>query len=230
MLPHEVLPALLHIDPAAPRVTYYDDTDGPTQGERIELSGKVLANWVAKTGNLLVEEFDVAPGSTVALDLPPEHWRTLYWALAIWTTGGTVTDDTDGADVVVSTRPDAAPSTVLVLVTLAALARVSPDEVPAGALDEAKELATYPDSFDAPDEAAPEDDALRTAAGTWSYADAVAAAAGAPRRLVTGDLTQVLRHSLAAWAGGGSVLLSRGTAPETLAQRLQTEGASAVVE
>ena len=35
-------------------------------GERTELSATTLANWVAKTANLLQEEFDVGPGSTVA--------------------------------------------------------------------------------------------------------------------------------------------------------------------
>lgn len=226
MLPHEVLPALLRLDPAAPRVTYYDDTDGPTRGERIELSGKVLANWVAKAGNLLVEEFDVAPESTVALDLPAEHWRTLYWALAVWATGGTVTDDPASADVVVSTDPDAAEPASLVLVTPAALARSSPHEVPAGAIDEAKELLTYGDVLDPSETPEPAADALVTDRGRWAYADLVEPEPSAGRRLVQGDLTTVLRSAPAVWAGSGSVLLCRGTDAATRAARLATEGAS----
>ncbi len=46
----------------------------------------MLTNWVAKTANLLVEELDAGPGTTVALDLPP-HWKHLVWALAVWSVG-----------------------------------------------------------------------------------------------------------------------------------------------
>jgi hypothetical protein len=71
-------------DPGRPRVTWY----GP-DGERVELSGKVLDNWVAKTANLLVDELDAGPGSRVVVDLPP-HWRTVVWLLAVWSTGACV--------------------------------------------------------------------------------------------------------------------------------------------
>ena len=76
-------------DPGRPRVTVYDDTDSPTRGERIELSARVLANWVAKAANLLRDDLDAGPGSVVLLDLPP-HWRTLYWAFAAWSVGACV--------------------------------------------------------------------------------------------------------------------------------------------
>ena len=75
--------------PRPPRVTVYDDTDSPTRGERIELSARVLANWVAKAANLLRDDLDAGPGSVVLLDLPP-HWRTLYWAFAAWSVGACV--------------------------------------------------------------------------------------------------------------------------------------------
>ena len=38
-------------DPARPLLTWYDDGTG----ERVELSGATLGNWVAKTANLLVD-------------------------------------------------------------------------------------------------------------------------------------------------------------------------------
>ncbi|MEK8228049.1 hypothetical protein NKG05_21105 [Oerskovia sp. M15] len=44
----------------------------------MELSGAVLHNWINKTVNLLVEEFDAAPGTRVLLDLP-SHWRAIVW-------------------------------------------------------------------------------------------------------------------------------------------------------
>ena len=60
--PADLLAAALRRDAAAPLVTHYDDATG----ERVELSGATLANWVAKTANLLQDEFDVGPGSVVA--------------------------------------------------------------------------------------------------------------------------------------------------------------------
>ena len=87
--PAAVLRRAVTSDPGRPRVTVYDDTDSPTGGERIELSARVLANWVAKAANLLQDDLAVGPGSVVVLDLPP-HWRTLYWALAAWSVGGCV--------------------------------------------------------------------------------------------------------------------------------------------
>ena len=49
----------------------------------------MLANWVAKAGNALQDEYDLGPGSVVRLSLPP-HWRALYWAFAVWSVGGIV--------------------------------------------------------------------------------------------------------------------------------------------
>ncbi|MEO8749738.1 MAG: TIGR03089 family protein, partial [Allobranchiibius sp.] len=85
MTPADVLAGLLKSDPTSPRITCYDDATG----ERIELSGKVLANWVAKAANLLQDELDAAPGTVVSLRLPPDHWRTYYWAFAAWCVGAT---------------------------------------------------------------------------------------------------------------------------------------------
>ncbi|MEE6296756.1 TIGR03089 family protein [Georgenia wangjunii] len=67
-----------------PRLTWYGADD-----ERVELSGRVLANWVTKAANLLTEEADISPGSRVLLDMPI-HWRATVWALATWTAGGEV--------------------------------------------------------------------------------------------------------------------------------------------
>ena len=57
--PDTLLFALQRADASRPRITCYDDTDGPSRGERIELSARVLSNWVAKAANALQEEFDV---------------------------------------------------------------------------------------------------------------------------------------------------------------------------
>lgn len=71
--------------PSAPRITYYDDATG----ERIELSTVTLANWAAKTGNLLRDELGVGPDSRVAI-LLPAHWQTLGVVLGVWYIGAEV--------------------------------------------------------------------------------------------------------------------------------------------
>jgi uncharacterized protein (TIGR03089 family) len=76
----------LSSDPARPRLTFYDDATG----ERVELSTLTLANWVAKTVNLLVLECGVGPSSRIALHLP-RHWTTAVWVLAADATGAQVT-------------------------------------------------------------------------------------------------------------------------------------------
>lgn len=228
--PPQVLSALLRSDPARPRVTCYDDTPGPTRGERIELSAKVLTNWVNKAANALQEEWDLGPGSVVRLALPP-HWRALYWALAAWSVGATVTLDEGPADLVVTddaSVAEAAGSTPTVLVTLAALARSASGAVPEGALDEARELATYADQFSAWDEPGGDDVALRAGGADAAYDTVVPRedwAAGVRLHTGSGDLAEVLRTTLAAWALDGSVVLSRGPAPaEGRDARLAAEG------
>ena len=67
----EILDPLMAVNPAGPRITYYDDATG----ERIELSTATLANWAAKTANLLRDELGATPGSRVAV-LLPAHWQT----------------------------------------------------------------------------------------------------------------------------------------------------------
>ncbi|WP_313815116.1 TIGR03089 family protein [Citricoccus sp.] len=57
---------------ASPRPAVVDHSAG---GDRIELSGRVLANWAAKTANLLDVEGH-GPGSTILVDLPL-GWKSL---------------------------------------------------------------------------------------------------------------------------------------------------------
>lgn len=90
--PTQLLHALRSNNPTSPRLTWY----GP-DSERVEFSGRVLDNWVAKTANYLVDELDAEPGTVIALDLPL-HWRSLVWMLATWAVGATaVTADGTGA-------------------------------------------------------------------------------------------------------------------------------------
>jgi uncharacterized protein (TIGR03089 family) len=213
--PRSVLAGILRSDPARPRVTFYEDTSGPTLGERVELSAKVLANWVNKAGNALQDEYDLGPGSVVRLSLPP-HWRALYWALGVWSVGGAVDLTEAGpADLLICDDPEAAtiepkPDEV-VLVTLDALARAHTGPLPAGAMDEARELASYGDQLVALAEPDAASLALITDRAQSPYG-AVVPHRDWPTRSrvrVAGDLVQVLQNALAAWAVDGSVVLTR---------------------
>ena len=86
-VPAALLAAARNRDPARPLVTHYDDATG----ERVELSATTLDNWVAKTANLLQDEFDIGPGSSVAVALPV-HWQTAAVLLGIWSCGAAVVD------------------------------------------------------------------------------------------------------------------------------------------
>ncbi|UGT57442.1 TIGR03089 family protein [Nocardia asteroides] len=88
-----LLDPILERDPAGPRVTWYDDATGA----RIELSGLTLANWAAKTANLLRDEFALSPGARVAV-LLPAHWQTAAVLLGCWWAG---------TEVVLTPDPDA---------------------------------------------------------------------------------------------------------------------------
>lgn len=82
-------------DPARPLLTWYDAT-----GERTELSGATMSNWVAKTANLLTDGCGLGPGDVAAVRTPP-HWQTFAIYLAVWTAGLAVTHSP-------SSSPDAA--------------------------------------------------------------------------------------------------------------------------
>lgn len=77
-----LLDPLLRSDPVGPRITYYDDATG----ERIELSAVTLANWAAKTANLMRDELGAGPGSRVAV-LLPAHWQTAAVYFGLWWIG-----------------------------------------------------------------------------------------------------------------------------------------------
>ncbi|WP_307812360.1 TIGR03089 family protein [Phycicoccus sp. CSK15P-2] len=220
-----LLARLLASDPGRPRVTAYDDTDGPTRGERIELSARVLGNWVAKAGNLLQDELDAGPGTRVLLALPP-HWRTLYWALAAWSVGACVVLPDADADVVVTDDPVRATGRGTVLVTLAALSRSASGPVPPGALDEARDLSAHGDVLVPWDVPGPTHDALVDPDGTTTFGDLVPAAGPTERvHTATSDTETLLRLALGAWAGDGSLVLTRGTPDRrALAARLRAEG------
>ncbi|MCQ1987742.1 TIGR03089 family protein [Arthrobacter sp. zg-Y844] len=196
---------------------------GPA-GERIELSGKVLDNWVAKTSNFLVDELDAEPGRLVRLDLPI-HWKTLVWALAAWQTGCTVIlgSPAEGGpvDITVTDAADSGAEGTVVAVALGALDLAFPSELPAGVVDYAAEVRSYADTFmegARPDDGQPalevgSPTAARELNGTVSYGSLgtlFGASDGSAEVLLASapDLPLVLEAAVATWASGGSVVLT----------------------
>jgi uncharacterized protein (TIGR03089 family) len=93
-----ILDPLMASDPAGPRITYYDDATG----ERIELSTATLANWAAKTANLLRDEMGAGPGTRVAV-LLPAHWQTAAVVFGVWWIGAEVVLGPGQADIALCT-------------------------------------------------------------------------------------------------------------------------------
>lgn len=228
-LVRDLVQTLAVTEPGRPRVTWYG-----TGGERVELSGRVLANWVVKATNLLVDEADAGPGRRVAVDLPV-HWRTLVWSLATWTTGAEVTlglpPGAESADVLVTDRPDAGPGAseppgLVIAVPLPALALRYDGPLPAGVVDGAADLPRYPDALGW----LPPVDRTRTALSStggvppvshgelldWARTTAASRAwPAAPRVLLQGpDAPVLLATALAAWAANGSLVLLAGPHPD----------------
>ena len=74
--------AAVRRDPTTPLLTWYDDATG----DRTELSGATLDNWVAKTANMLVDGVGLGAGDGPAVLLPP-HWQTAAVLLGCWAAG-----------------------------------------------------------------------------------------------------------------------------------------------
>lgn len=240
----ELLDAAIARDPARPLVTYYDrDT-----GERTELSGTTFANWVAKTANLLRDDFDVHAGSTVALALPM-HWHQIVLAFATWAVGGCVSESPQDSPDVLVMSPDRlmeladAGAGELLVSSLDPMGRPlepRPDHV----LDYTSEVRVHGDAFSA----APIDPAAPAYAGgsiVLDHAHAADAALQLAEQLAIGAGTRLLvpvgapaEAGLLGWAvpplvSGGSMVLVRAGADADAAQWLtrisQQEGVSAVL-
>ncbi|OUM40897.1 TIGR03089 family protein [Arthrobacter sedimenti] len=169
--PAGILARLRSVHPSSPRLVWHG-RDG-----RIELSGRVFDNWVAKSSNLLADELDAAGGTLVAFDLPV-HWKSVALAFACWQVGAIAVlqdgvrpgsasptaptspaspEDPQGeADIVLSSREgvDVDPPRLLVCVALGSLALRWDGPLPRGAVDFAADVRSHGDVYlGAPDDA-----------------------------------------------------------------------------
>ncbi len=221
-------PTLVHTVTAAiaarpdqPLITFYDDATG----ERTELSGATLANWVAKTANLLVDGLSLAPGDVCAVRLPP-HWQTAGVLLGCWVAGLTVDlMGTSGAAVAfvadpVEPLPSADEVYALALAPFGQPFRSGP---PPGTQDFVIEMRPYGDRL--PPLATRADQPAFTDGTT--HADLLTTRVDGRRVLIDGDEHPDPRSWLVApLVAGASLVLCRHLDPTRLAHRLATERAA----
>lgn len=149
----ELLAHLLNADPAAPRLTVYNETTGA----RLDFSAQTLDNWAAKVGNMLLEELDLDPSSTIILDLPVS-WQSV--AIVLGTLAAEVNwklGSSGDADVVFTSPASyedwAESGADIVLVTEDPFGRgvvETGGTLPAGAIDFGPTVRFYGDQFFGP--------------------------------------------------------------------------------
>ncbi|MDO4898317.1 MAG: TIGR03089 family protein, partial [Rothia sp. (in: high G+C Gram-positive bacteria)] len=120
-------------------------------GERIELSGRVLDNWVSKSANFLVDECEVDAGAKVVLS-PQLHWRSVIVALAALRTGAQLRFDAEGQNtqVQVSFSPDEVAVSAAeypVILDRGPLAMRFMGQLPAGVTDYCAEVRSHADVY-----------------------------------------------------------------------------------
>ena len=219
----------MRADPVGPRITYYDDATG----ERIELSAATLANWAAKTGNLLRDELGAGPGSRIAV-LLPAHWQTAAVFFGVWWIGAEVVLD-GPADLALCTvdRLDAADAAVadsggeVAVLSLDPFGRSVPD-LPIGVTDYATAVRVHGDQVD-PERAPGPALAGRAVDEVLAAAQKSAAARGltaSDRILSTASWTTpeaLIDAMLAPLASAASLVQVASPDPSALPRRMQTE-------
>jgi uncharacterized protein (TIGR03089 family) len=225
-----ILNPMLRADPVGPRITYYDDATG----ERIEVSAVTLANWAAKTANLLRDELGGGPGSRVAV-LLPAHWQTAAVLFGVWWIGAEVVMDGQKevvADIALCTaerldEADATGAGEVAVLSLDAFGRPAPD-LPIGVTDYATAVRVHGDQIVAEQHPGPAlagrsveqvlDASQKTAAAKALTAD--------DRVLSTASWStadDVIDGLLSVLAVGGSLVYVANPDPAALARRTETE-------
>jgi uncharacterized protein (TIGR03089 family) len=223
-----LLDPLMAADPVGPRITYYDDATG----ERIELSTVTLANWAAKTGNLLRDELGAGPGSRVAV-LLPAHWQTAAVLFGIWWIGAEVVLTDGDADVALCTADRLSEADDAVGVGEIAALSLDPfgkpvSDLPIGVTDYATSVRVHGDQISPERQPGPALDG-RSVADVLAGAQASAAAQGftaGDRVMSTAGWTtadELTDNLLAVFAAGASLVQVANPDPSALERRRQTE-------
>lgn len=230
---------LLAADPSTPRLTCYDETTGG----RTDLNGATLDNWASKVANMLLDEFDLAPGDPAWIDLPLT-WPAACLVVGAARAGIELTPDDPLAVFTtldhLSEWEDRAPEAVLAAVTDDAFGRGVVEcglELPPGVVDFGPTVRMYPDAYVGP-AADPDTPFLsgRTLADVAGSSSALARERLNPgARVLTGgwlDDSGLLTADTwvsgvqMAWTAGGSVVIVRGGSPDRLAAIARMENAA----
>lgn len=225
-----LLDPILNADPAGPRITWYDDATGA----RIELSALTLANWAAKTANMIRDQFGILPGGRVAV-LLPAHWQSAAVLLGAWWAGTEVTLEPDpDADLALVT-----PDRLAEVDTVAEVAVLSLDafgapvrDLPPGVTDYATDVRLHGDQFRPSGTG-------EAALDRRSTADVLAAARGSAERAGFGSTDRVMSDRdwatpdalvdglLAVLAAGASLVQVSNPDPEATERRTEKEKVTA---
>jgi len=191
-----------------PFVTYYD----VGTGERVELSGTTMRNWIAKTSSLLVDELDAEPGTRLWIGLPT-HWLRGVWILAAWTVGTPLVDSAGdiavtGPDLDLGASPHARHRVASALLPFG----VRFPDPPPDFLDLGDVLPGQPDDFVPFDRPADSDPAVELGDRRQTRAELIASVAPSAERLLLtpGTLSRDVDAIVAAAQGGGSLVLVSG--------------------
>jgi uncharacterized protein (TIGR03089 family) len=234
--PDALVASALVRDPAGPLLTFYDDATG----ERTELSATSLANWVAKTANLLRDDVGTSPGDRVGV-LLPAHWQTAAILLGAWTAAAVVSGSAAGAEASFCTADRAGEGEGEVFaLSLAPLGRPFPSGPPAGTRDYSVDVLSQGDRWTGrpvPD-ALP---ALETGSGTVTSGDLVEIALRRATELgmIAGDRvlftagwdspTSWVDGLLVPLAAGASIVLVANPDPDALPNRVEAERVTATL-
>ena len=222
-----VVDPLLKADPMGARITYYDDATG----ERIELSTVTLANWAAKTANLLRDELGAGPGTRVAV-LLPAHWQTAAVLLGVWWIGAEAVLSGPG-DLALCTaeRLDEADEAVaggeVAVLSLDPFGKPVPD-LPIGVTDYATAVRVHGDQYVAePRPGAALDgrsvDEVLAAAADSAAATGLAAGDRVMSALPWSTADEVIANLLAVFVAGASLVQVSNPEPSALDRRRTTE-------
>ena len=220
---------------ADPLVTYYD----LGTGERTELSGVTVSNWVDKACHLLADEYGLDLGDAVLLDVArthPGHWVTICLELACWSLGVTVAVDREGDDdagvrlvIAGPLYPTAAEHASdlgadLLACSLHPLGLPFAERLPEGVADFSLEVRGQPDQYAAIP--VPGDEvAWRSAEATLSQVELAVSQESTQRRLLRPSTPWATARDgiVAALIGGGSVVVVVGDDEAALERIRETE-------
>jgi uncharacterized protein (TIGR03089 family) len=227
----QALASAVRRHPATPLLTWYDDASG----DRTELSGATLDNWVSKTANMVVDGAGLDAGDTVAVLLPP-HWQTAAVLLGSWSAGLVRVTEPQPVGALFAT-PDTVPAAVgwatsdryaTGLLPLAMPLR----GLPAGYADYVIEVRNYGDHFTPVQPVAPDDRA--TAELSHLALHRIATQRAGELGLVAGDRVlvdaraypDVVDWLLAPLVAGASIVLCGNLDPAKVESRAGSEKAT----